>query len=186
MAGIAFGHAAGIAFGHAAAFGYACAFVLAVVLAQAAVLKALRPADTEAGFVALGVPGAPIFAWLVPAAEVIVAIALLSVPRIGGVAALVMLGAFSAVLARAIRTGVRAGCNCFGQTRGQPVSGVDLVRNALLAVLGAAALLAPRPVALPLTAASTLAALGMVAVGTAMLHWLRARQARRPQAEPAP
>jgi len=169
---------AGIAFGHAAGFGYACAFVLAVVLAQAAVLKALRPADTEAGFTALGVPGAPVVARLVPAAEIIVAIALLSMPRIGGVAALVMLGAFSLVLTRAIRTGVRAGCNCFGQTRGQPVSGVDLVRNTLLAALAAAALLAARPVTLSLTAASTWAALLIVAVGMALLHWLRARQAR--------
>ncbi len=169
---------AGIAFGHAAAFGYACAFVLAVVFAQAAALKALRPADTEAGFVALGVPGAPIVARLVPAGEIIVAIALLSVPRIGGVAALVMLGAFSLVLTRAIRTGLRAGCNCFGQTRGQPVSGVDLVRNALLAALAAAALLAARPVTLSLTAASTWAALLIVAVGLVLLHWLRARQAR--------
>ncbi len=170
---------AGIAFGHGAGFGYACAFVLAVVLAQAAVLKALRPADTEAGFVALGVPGAPVVSRLVPAGEVIVAIALLSVPRIGGVAALVMLGAFSVVLARAIHTGVRAGCNCFGQTRGQPVSAVDLVRNALLAGLAAAAIVAPRPVPLPLTAASTWAALLTVAVGMAALRWLRARQARR-------
>ncbi len=169
---------AGIAFGHAAGFGYACAFVLAVVLAQAAALKALRPADTEAGFAALGVPSAPVVARVVPAGEVVVAIALLSVPRIGGAAALVMLGAFSVVLTRAIRTGVRAGCNCFGQTRGQPVSGVDLVRNALLAILATAALLAPRPVDLPLTAASTLAALGTVAVGMGLLRWLRARQAR--------
>ncbi len=97
-----------------ATFGYACAFVLAVVFAQAAVLKALRPADTTAGFAALGVPGAPVMARVVPLVELGVALLLLWAPRVGGVAALVVLGVFSVVLARAIRSGVRAGCNCFG------------------------------------------------------------------------
>ncbi len=167
----------GIAFGPAAGFGYACAFVLAVVLARAAALKALRPADTAAGFAALGVPAAPVVARLVPVAEIGVAVTLLAEPRVGGPAALIMLGAFSVFLARAVKTGVRAGCNCFGQTRGQRVSGVDLVRNALLAGLAAAAVLADRPTPLPLTAASTLAALVTVAMGIVLLRFLRARQA---------
>ncbi len=129
-----------------AGFGYVCAIVLAAVLVRAAVAKAVRPAETSAGFVALGVPWAPVVARVVPAVEVGVAVALLSVPRIGGVAALVTLGAFTVFLVRAVRAGVRAGCNCFGQSRGEPVSGVDLVRNGLLAGLAAGALLASRPV----------------------------------------
>ncbi len=161
-----------------ATFGYACAFVLAVVFAQAAVLKALRPADTTAGFAALGVPGAPVMARVVPLVELGVALLLLWVPRVGGVAALVVLGVFSVVLARAIRSGVRAGCNCFGQTRGQPVSGIDLLRNALLAGWAAAAVLARRPVPLPLTAASTVLSAVTAVAGIAVLGWLRARQAR--------
>ncbi len=173
----------GIAFGPAAGFGYACAFVLAVVLARAAVLKALRPTDTAAGFAALGVPAAPVVARLVPVAEIGVAVALLAVPRVGGVAGLFMLGTFSVFLARAVKTGVRAGCNCFGQTRGQPVSGVDLVRNVALSGLAVAALLADGPAPLPLTAASTLAALVTVAVGIVLLRLLRARQARTVHSE---
>jgi len=171
---------AAIVVGTGAGFGYTCAFVLAVVLSQAAALKALRPTDTTAGFAALGVPGAAVMARVVPVVEIGEALALLAVPRIGGAMALATLGAFSVVLARAVRTGVRAGCNCFGQTRGRPVSGVDLVRNALLAGLAGASLLAPRPAPLPLTAASTLGALVTVAAGIALLRWLRARQARSP------
>ncbi len=165
-----------------AAFGTACAFMLAIALGQAAVLKAVRPAETTSGFAALGVPGAPIVARLIPLVELGVASLLLWVPRIGGMAALATLGAFSLVLARAIRAGVRAGCNCFGQTKGQPVSGIDIARNALLVGWAAAALLTERPVAN--TAITALAAVVTLVPGLALLRWMRARQARRPQVEP--
>jgi len=181
MAGIAFGHAAGIAFGPAAEYGYACAFVLAIVFVQAAVAKAVRPTDTTAGFLALGVPGAPAMARIVPLVEVGVAFGLLSVPRIGGVAALVTLAGFSAFVGRAISAGVRSGCNCFGQRKGDPVSAVDLVRNALLAALAVGALLAARPVAF--TTTSTVAAIVVSAAGATLLWSMRRR--KRPFLSPS-
>jgi len=159
---------AGSAFWPGGGFGYVCAVVLAGIFVRAGVSKAARPAGTIAGFVALGVPGAPVVARALPAVEIALAVALLSFPRIGGVAALVTLGAFSAFLTRAVRAGVTAGCNCFGQARADPVSGRDLVRNAMLAALAAAALLAARPV-LPSLVASAAAA-GVVVAGVAVLR----------------
>ncbi|MGI8777076.1 MAG: MauE/DoxX family redox-associated membrane protein [Acidimicrobiales bacterium] len=158
----------GSAFGHGAGFGYVCAVVLAGVFVGAGVSKAARPAGTVAGFVALGVPGAPVVARALPAVEIALAVALLSFPRIGGVAALVTLGAFSAFLARAVRAGVTAGCNCFGRARADPVSGHDLVRNAMLAALAAAAILTARPVVPSLVA--TAVAVAVVVAGVAVLR----------------
>jgi hypothetical protein len=164
-----------------AGFGYTCACILAVALMYAAVSKALRPAETAAGFAALDVPGAPVVARVVPVVEVGVGLALLWAPRLGGAAALVLLGAFSVFLARAVRHGVRAPCNCFGQTAGRPVSGVELARNAILAGFAAAALLADRPVTMRLTALSTLAAYAVGAIAGVLLWSLRSREARRPE-----
>ena len=126
-------------------FGYACAVALAAVFVRAGVAKGLRPRETVAGFAALGVPNPAVTARVVPVAELVLAAMLLSNPRPGGVAALVLLAAFSALLTGAVRRGVTVGCNCFGAARVEPVSGVDLLRNGLLALLAAAALLAPRP-----------------------------------------
>jgi len=167
-----------------AGFGYACGCILAFAFVTAAVTKVLRRAETAAGFTALGIPGASVVARVVPVAELAVALALLLAPRIGGVVALALLGAFTVFLAHAIGTGVRAPCNCFGPSAGQPISSVDLVRNAILAGLAIGALFADKPVALSLTALSTLTALFGVVPAGAMLRWLRIRQARRPRVEP--
>lgn len=149
-------------------FGYVCAVVLAAVFVRAGVAKAIRSEGTVAGFVALGVPSAPVVARAVPAVEIALAVALLSFPRIGGVAALVSLGAFSVFLARAVRAGVTVGCNCFGQARAEPVSGRDLARNAMLATLALAALSASRPVVPSLVA--VLSAAAVVLAGVAILR----------------
>jgi len=145
-----------------AGFGYACAVVLAAVFVRAGVAKAIRSAGTVTAFVALGGPGAPVMGRALPGVEIALAVTLLSFPRVGGVAALVTLAAFSAFLARAVRAGVTVGCNCFGQTRAEPVSGRDLVRNAMLAVLATATLVATRPI-VPSLAAVVAAAVVVVA-----------------------
>jgi hypothetical protein len=156
-------------------FGYASAVVLAAVFVRAGVAKGLRPRETVAGFVALGVPNPGATARVVPVAELVLAVMLLSSPRPGGVAALVLLAAFSALLGGAVRRGMTAGCNCFGAARVDPVSGVDLLRNGLLAVLAAAALLAPGPrIPGPVAAG---AALAMVSAGAWILHSARRRHA---------
>jgi len=160
-------------------FGYACAVVLAVVFVRAAVAKAVRPAETTAGFVALGVPSAPRTARVVPAVELILALALLAVPMIGGAAALALLGAFTGFLARALRAGVTAGCNCFGQARADPISGLDLVRNVLLGLLAAAALSAEQPVVPAIGAAAVVAA--AVVAGGLGLRLARTRLVTHPR-----
>ena len=155
-------------------FGYACAVVLAAVFVRAAVAKGVRPRDTAAGFAALGVPAPEAAARAVPAAELVLSVLLLAVPRPGGVAALVLLAVFSALLAGVVRRGVTVGCNCFGAARAGPVSGVDLLRNGLLAALAAAALLASSPQVPHPPAIAAAAAL--VAAGAGSLRLVRARR----------
>jgi uncharacterized membrane protein YphA (DoxX/SURF4 family) len=126
--------------------GYACAVVLAAVFVRAGAAKVARPDRTAATFAALGVPAATVTARGVPALELLVAVALIAAPRVGAVAALVLLLPFTAVLGRAVRAGLATPCNCFGAARADPVSWVDVVRNAMLATLAVVALLATEPV----------------------------------------
>lgn len=128
--------------------GYAAACVVAGVLAWAGVAKWQRPRGTAASFAGLGLPAPQVLSRAVPVAELSVAAALVVAPRVGAGAALVLLAAFTLVLAAAVRRGAGVGCACFGSTAAaaRPVSGVELVRNAGLLVLTAAALGASEPV----------------------------------------
>lgn len=160
-----------------AELGYACALLLAAVLVRAGAAKLARPAATAASFAALGLPAGPALARAVPFAELLTAAGLLAAPRIGAVVALVLLAAFSALLAGAVRAGTTAPCNCFGSARADPVSRVDLVRNGLLAVLAVASLAATRPV-VPRPLAVVVAA-GGFALGAVALRSRRGRPRRR-------
>lgn len=126
-------------------FGYVYALVLAAVFVRAAVAKLARRAETEASFGALGLPAARHAARVVPMVELALAVALIAAPRAGGIGSVVLLAAFTAVLVRAIRSGVSASCNCFGAARADPVSEVDVLRNGLLAGLAAGAAFTPAP-----------------------------------------
>jgi len=156
-----------------AGFGYACAAVLAAVLVRAGVAKAVRPAETATGFAALGVPAPAVTARIVPLVELVLAALLLAAPRPGGAAALVLLAAFSAFVARTLRRGLSVPCNCFGTARAEPVSGVDLLRNLLFGGLALAALLATEPVVPEVWALA--AALVTVAAGATALRAARRR-----------
>ena len=148
--------------------GYCAAVAVACVLAWAGVAKWSRPRGTAASFEALGLPGASVLARAVPVSELCVAAALVVAPRLGAVAAVALLAAFTAVLVRAVRRGSGVGCACFGSSSARPVSAVELVRNAGLLGLAAAAWWAPRPVVPALedvVLVSTAVALGAVAVG---------------------
>lgn len=156
--------------------GMAAAGLLAITFAWAGAAKLGRPAETALGFrdLGLGRPGA--LARGVPVVELGLAVGLLAAPAAGGVAALALLGGFSAVLVRALRRGVEVRCACFGQPGGPPLSWVELLRNGLLgalALLALAAGLDPRLPALVPTLAVVL-----VAVSTASLLALLRR--RRP------
>lgn len=126
--------------------GTAAAVVLAVTFAWAGAAKLGRPVETAEAFVGLGLRPVGL-GRAVPIVELLLAVALLAAPGAGGAAALVLLGAFSVVLVRAVSRGVKVRCACFGQTGGPPLSWVDLVRNVLLgglAALAVAAGLEPR------------------------------------------
>ena len=154
--------------------GYACALLLAAVFVLAGAAKLARPAATATSLVALGVPAAVTVARAVPVMELLVAAALLATPRSGGIAALALLGPFTAVLARAVAGGSQTPCNCFGATRSDPVSSVDIIRNVMLAVLAGVALAARRPV-VPSPAAVGIAVVAFAA-GERALAMLRGRR----------
>jgi hypothetical protein len=158
--------------------GYACALLLAAVFVRAGAAKLARPSATAASFAALGLPGAPWAARGVPFAELLTAVSLIVAPRIGGAAALALLLAFTGLLVRAVRRGSTAPCNCFGAARADPVSGADVVRNALLGGLAGVGLAAGEP-GVPAPPA-ILAAGAAFAVGVAGLGALRRRSALRP------
>lgn len=154
--------------------GYAAAVVLAAVFLRAATAKLARPGDTAGAFRGLGLPAAGALARGVPATELVLAAVLLAAPRAGAAGALGTLGAFSIVVARAVRGGVATPCACFGTSTAEPVSHVDLVRNGLLGLLAAWALLAPRPVVPGPAAAAAVAA--SVGAGYGLLaRWRRRR-----------
>jgi hypothetical protein len=113
--------------------GYVSALVLALVMAWAGVAKLRSRSETAASFAAFGVPAG--LARVVPLVELALAVALVFVPALAAGAAAVLLAAFTVVLVRAIGRGVTVGCNCFGSSRSEPVSSVELVRNTMLIAL---------------------------------------------------
>ncbi|MDQ6910752.1 MAG: DoxX family membrane protein [Actinomycetota bacterium] len=128
-----------------AGFGYVCALALAAVFIRAGAAKLARRDQTAESFKALGLPAAHPLALTVPLLELALAVALVAVPRAGGIASLVVLALFTAVVVRAIASGVTASCNCFGAARAEPVSRKDVVRNLVLAGLAVAAALSSAP-----------------------------------------
>jgi len=120
--------------------------MLAAVLAAAGTAKLRAPRTTTASFEALGLPAAGFLARLVPHLEVAAGAALVIVPRVGAVVAAILLVAFTAVVAVAVRRGVDAGCACFGAPTSRPVSATELARNAGLLALAAAAAVVEQPV----------------------------------------
>jgi peroxiredoxin len=155
--------------------------LLAAVFVTAALAKLGRRAETESTLEAFGVG----FAWrrpiatALPPVELAVAVALLpaaSAPY-AGVAAFLLLAAFSLAVARTLRRGEQVDCNCFGSLGPSEVSGWTLARN--LALLVPAALVAtvgwsdPGPSAVAwigdLSANAALAILGGAALVVAAL-----------------
>jgi uncharacterized membrane protein YphA (DoxX/SURF4 family) len=124
---------------------YAAALLLAAVFTWAGAAK-LRSAEvTERTFRAFGIAAPRALARAVPLVELALAAGLVLVPGWAAAAALAVLAAFTTVLVRAMRAGVDVGCGCFGTSRREPVSFVELVRNGLLAVAAAVALFADSP-----------------------------------------
>jgi len=130
----------------ASGIGYTAAIVVAAVFAVAAVAKLRDIPGTVAGFEALGLPQAELFARMVPLTELAIVVLLLVVPPGGAIAALITLAFFTTFLVGRLRAGVVAPCACFGASAAAPLSGIEILRNVGLVVLAGAALATDRPV----------------------------------------
>jgi hypothetical protein len=144
----------------------AACLLLAGTFIVAAGAKAGRPLTTAASFQALGLPFSSVLARLVPALETAIAVALLTVPRVGAVVALVLLSGFTVVLWSARRRLGDVQCACFGGLTPAPVTWVTFLRNALLAVAAAVATTAS---ALHLTLAIVLSTIALALGGACLL-----------------
>jgi peroxiredoxin len=118
---------------------------LAAVFAVAAIAKLADQAGSRSSAEVFGVPRrlAPAVAFAVPCCELAVAAALLTagLAGVGALAGLVLLVAFTGVIARSMRRGEAPDCHCFGQLAAKPVGAATLIRNAgLAAVAGAIAI----------------------------------------------
>ncbi len=115
------------------------AVLLAATLAWAALAKLKQPERTAEQFAALGLPSARLLSRLVPAAELVVAVLLLVVPGWGGLAAFVLLAAFTVVLVSAAGSPEPLACACFGSASDRPIGRGAVLRNLGLMVMAALA-----------------------------------------------
>ncbi len=119
------------------------AIILAVVFGLSATAKSRNFDRTLAAVNALtGTDSPRATAHLLTMVETLVAISLI-VPRTrakGAILALILLTMFSALIARSLRAGRTPPCFCFGNLSSQPISNLDLVRNAALGILAVVAL----------------------------------------------
>ena len=118
--------------------------ILSIIFAVAGIAKLRDPAGTAQMLHDFGLPrgSAGIFARLLPLGELIIAAALLPTAsaRWGGVAALVLLAAFTAAIVVNLALGRKPACRCFGQVASAPIGAATLARNVVL--LAAASLVA--------------------------------------------
>ena len=113
--------------------------LLAAVFAVAGIAKLRDLEGSRAAMRDFGVPRrlAPIAGVALPLLELAVAVALVptTTARWAALVALLLLLAFIAGIARALRRGESPDCHCFGQLHSEPVGPATLVRNAVLAAL---------------------------------------------------
>ncbi|MBN9621607.1 MAG: hypothetical protein J0H06_01415, partial [Actinobacteria bacterium] len=115
--------------------------VLAAVFVVAAIGKARDQAGTRHSLESFGVPRglAPAAAVALPVVELAIAVALVPVATAwwAGVAALVLLVAFTVALVIGLTRGVEAECHCFGAVSSRPVGPATIARNLVLVALAA-------------------------------------------------
>jgi hypothetical protein len=153
---------------------YAAALLLAGLFVVAALAKLRRPSAVASQFAGLGLPASRPLAIAVPFVELALAALLAVVPPAGGPAALAVLAFFTTIVVRALRAGRRVPCGCFGSARQQPISIVEVLRNAFLAVLAGLAVAAPAPRVPGLPAALTV--VGAAVAGALVLALVDVRR----------
>ena len=119
---------------------------LAAVLLVSGVAKLRDPRATRDAFDALRVPAfvpADTTARALPWAEIVLAVALLALPApwsvVGALAVLLVMLAYTAVIARALTFDEPVTCSCFGSIGRHDVDRLTLGRNVLLSLLAGAA-----------------------------------------------
>ena len=119
---------------------------LAAVLAVAGVAKLVDRAGSRQGMRDFGVPAAlaPAAALLLPLAELVAALALVSARTAwyGGLLALALLVVFIAGISVSLAQGKHHDCRCFGQIASSPIGRGTLIRNGILAAIAAFVVLA--------------------------------------------
>jgi hypothetical protein len=118
------------------------ALILAVVLAISAAAKARAPAAVRRAFSDLRVPAPLDRRWIraaFPAAEALLALALLTAPGAAAPAAatlaVLLFGAYWLLIHRALGFEAPVACACFGESDAAPVTGRTLARNTVLLLL---------------------------------------------------
>jgi uncharacterized membrane protein YphA (DoxX/SURF4 family) len=113
--------------------------VLAAVFITAGVGKLIDLDGSRKAMRDFGVPEsvADAFGLLLPIAELVIAVTLIFRPTAqwAALAAFVLLLAFIAGIANAMRKGEAPDCHCFGQIRSEPAGRGTLIRNGVLAVI---------------------------------------------------
>lgn len=174
----------------------AARIVLAAVFLTAAVGKFLDLGSSRSSLVGFGLPQrlANVVGTLLPFAELAVAVALIPghTALAGGIGAVVLLVAFVAGIANALRKGEAPPCNCFGAIHSAPASKTTLIRNVALAAIAVLVVgWGPGPEIGSWVEARTAAELVAVACGAAAVFllavalpmWLENRRLRADLAE---
>jgi Methylamine utilisation protein MauE/AhpC/TSA family len=160
----------------------ALGLALAGVFVVAAWAKLRHPERSRTGIAALGLPDsivAPVSVAL-PAVELVVAALLLIEPlrETGAVAALGLLGLFTAVLVTNLLRGRRPACACFGALANAPIGWTSVGRNvALMVVAGSLIWLPQADLEVPVPSSTLLAMVG-AGVGLAWLVLLTRQNGR--------
>ena len=114
---------------------------LAAVFGVSGIAKLADREGSRKALAGFGIPEALTtpFAWLLPIAELIVALALLPLATawFGGIGALVLLAAFLVGIGINLAKGNAPDCHCFGQLHSEPVSWSVFARNVVLALIAA-------------------------------------------------
>lgn len=153
--------------------GTAAAVLLAALLAVAAGAKLRDRTATASTFAALGLAAPSALAVAVPVTELLVGAALVAAPRVGGIAAVVLLLGMTGVLVRAAQAPTPVPCACFGAASVEPVGPPDLVRNGVLLLAAGAAAAVGEPTAPGLAeimVVTSVVAIGAMAAGLVRLR----------------
>ena len=148
----------------------AAALILAGIFAWAGVAKFIGRTATTASFEALGLVAPGVLVVVVPLVELSAAVLLVLVAPVGAALALFLLVCFTVVLLRAMRSGLRVDCACFGAVPGREITPVDVVRNIGLAIMCQFAMFGGSPIGIepvPLAVAAVVVVIGWASLRAA-------------------